>query len=404
MNQKFEAAPAQISALHKRWVLTLLTFGMFLWAMNALLAGGWSASIRWSWTIAAGAFCAYVLSVLWNALPLNYRAEDRYFFPYFGAGNLVSLLRGWFLAALAGFLITPLPSGWLAWLPGIFYILNGIADLCDGYLARRFHQVTRMGERLDMSLDGFGVLFASLLLFRYGTLPLWILLVGMARFIFLFVIKLREKLRKPVYALTNSFLRRVLAGAQMGFLGAVLLPVFTPPATIWAGVFFSFPFLINFGRDLLWVCGIRVNPGSIKWLTMNHEALTILGKRLLLDWLPLGLRLLVAFSLGMQVWDFVIVPAQFLTDKTPLGSAQTQAHLMLIFYGIGFFCAVLGFAGRVGAVLLLIGVGLQQEILSLGWLGFTLLCVACLLFFLGSGTASIWKPEEHLIRQRWEER
>lgn len=404
MPSRVNGNTAQIAALQRRWALTLLTFVSFLWVMNFFLAQNWGMPTRWSWTLAAGAFCAYVLTVLWKALPYNYRLEDGVFFHSFGTANLLSLLRGWFLGALAGFILTPLPGGWIAWLPGILYILNGIADFFDGYFARRSHQVTVMGERLDLSLDGLGVLFASLLLYRYGTLPFWILLVGAARFIFLFTTWLREKFGKAVYNLPPSPLRRALAGAQMGFLGAALLPVFKPPATIWAGAFFSFLFLLNFGRDLLWICGIRFESLASQGVIQAMKGLTGPAKRWLMDWLPLGLRLLIGVALGQALWDWFSTSPSFITAWTPLGSAQTQFQLMRIFYLFGTLSTVLGLVGRGGAALLLIGVGLQQEILPLGWLGKSILIAACLLLFSGSGRAALWQPEEHLIRHRWGER
>ncbi len=391
----------KLGALQRRWALTLLTFAGFLWAMNALLASDWSASLRWGWTLAAGAFCVYVLIVLWKALPYNYRLEDGYFFPYFGAGNLMSLLRAWFLAALAGFLVAPIPKDWLAWLPGVLYILNGLADLFDGYLARRARQVTAMGERLDMSLDGLGVLFASLLLYRYGTLPAWILLVGAARFLFLAVAKLRQWLAKPVYDLPPSSLRRALAGAQMGFLGGALLPVFTPPATVWAGTFFSLPFLVHFGRDVLWMCGVISEAKPLANGLSPLNRLIALGRGWLFEWLPLGVRLGAAGVLLVQGGQWFHSLPPFLVAQTPLGTSQTQFQLILAFYALGFVSATLGLVGRGGAASLLIGVGLQQGILPLGWQGVTLLFSAALLFFLGSGRASLWKPEERWIRQRW---
>ncbi|PWH13372.1 MAG: hypothetical protein DDG59_14365 [Anaerolineae bacterium] len=404
MKQTEAAQSAQMNALLRRWVLTLVTFAGFLWAMNLVLATGWATPMRWAWTLAAGAFCVYVLVVLWKALPYNYRVEDGKFFAYFGAGNLLSLLRGWFLAALAGFIVTPHPSGWLSWLPGILYILNGVCDFFDGFLARRTHQVTVMGERLDMSLDGLGVLFASLLLYRYGTLPGWILLVGMARFVFLLAAKLREKLGKHVDELPPSTLRRALAGAQMGFLGGALLPVFTPPATVWAGACFSIPFLLNFGRDLLWMNGIRVLAVTSRPLSIVEQTFYYAG-RWLLDWLPLGVRLSIGVMLAAPLWNWWLkAPPSFLTAWTPLGSALVHFQWMRLFYLLGSLSTVLGVVGRGGAVLLLIGIGLQQGILPLGELGKLLVFSAGLLVFSGSGRLALWKPEERWIRRRWGER
>jgi hypothetical protein len=124
----------------------------------------------------------------------------------------------------------------------------------------------------------------------------------------------------------------------------------------------------------------------------------------LLGWLPLGLRLLVGMVMLAQFAGWLTEPPPFLAVRTPLGSSQTHFHLMLTFYALGGLSTVLGVIGRGGAALLLLGVGLQQGILPLGWQGRMILIAACGLFFLGSGLAAIWQPEEQLIRRRWGER
>ena len=60
-----------------------------------------------------------------------------------------------------------------------------------------------------------------------------------------------------MYPMKANPFRRPLAGAQMGFMGAVLLPVFSPAFTSLVAIFFAAPFLINFAYDWLVASGFE---------------------------------------------------------------------------------------------------------------------------------------------------
>ena len=247
-----------LASLRLRWVglaiaLTLMVATGFGWLFTA-----WQPVYAFRWSALAAGVSIYLLSILWQGLPYNYRFDEKRLLPYFGPGNALTLVRGILLAALAGFLFSPLPPRELAWLPGLIYTLAATADQFDGYLARRSKQVTRLGEMLDLSLDGLGVLIASVLVVQYGQVPAWYLLVGLARYLFLAGIWLRRRLGKPVYALPTSSTRRPLAGAQMGFMAVVMWPVFSPPFTYLAATLFAIPFLIGFARDWLMISGASI--------------------------------------------------------------------------------------------------------------------------------------------------
>jgi CDP-diacylglycerol--glycerol-3-phosphate 3-phosphatidyltransferase len=252
--------PFHLSPLHKlrlQWAGAAISSAPAFVIAASLLWQWWDRGAATRWLLAGVALWTYFLIFVWRNLSNNHRPGEDAIFPNLGTANLLTLGRAALLAALGGFLLSPRPVGALAWAPGAIYILAGIADVLDGMLARRQDHVSRLGEKLDLSLDGLGVLLASALLVRYGLAPGWYLSVGLARYLFLAGLGLLTLLRRPTYPLQANPLRRPLAGAQMGFMGAVLLPVFSPAFTSLAAIFFAAPFLINFAYDWLVVSGFR---------------------------------------------------------------------------------------------------------------------------------------------------
>ncbi|MFD7106105.1 CDP-alcohol phosphatidyltransferase family protein [Streptomyces celluloflavus] len=82
--------------------------------------------------------------------------------PYFGSPSL----DGWAIALLA---------------------ISGVTDYLDGKLARRWNQVTRLGQILDPAADRLYTISTLLALLLRGVIPLWFLLLLLARDIFMFI-------------------------------------------------------------------------------------------------------------------------------------------------------------------------------------------------------------------------
>ena len=74
------------------------------------------------------------------------------------------------IACLAGFLFSPRPPGWQAWIPALVYTL-AVVGLYGRLPGQGYDHATRMGESLDMSLDGIGLLTAAVLAVQYGRCP-----------------------------------------------------------------------------------------------------------------------------------------------------------------------------------------------------------------------------------------
>lgn len=91
--------------------------------------------------------------------------------------NLLSLARLGFLAAFAVFLLSDhqdvLAAGMLA--------LAGVTDFLDGYVARRFGQVTTLGKVLDPTVDRLVLGTAVVLIVVVGAVPVWLASLVLAR-------------------------------------------------------------------------------------------------------------------------------------------------------------------------------------------------------------------------------
>jgi CDP-diacylglycerol--glycerol-3-phosphate 3-phosphatidyltransferase len=326
----------------------------------------------------------YLFFVCARNLEHNRRPGEQQLLPDFGWGNRLTLLRGMFVAAMLGFLLIPRPPGWLVWIPGMLYTLSCAADFFDGYAARVTNHATRLGEILDMSFDGIGVLAAVLLSVQYGQVPSWYLAIGLARYLFLAGAWLRRKQGKPVYELPPRLDRRVFAGLLMGFLAAALWPVFTPPGIHIPAALFGLPLLFGFTRDWLYISGM---------ISAGEQPAAGVGAALQ-RWLPMGLRLLI-----------LILNLSLLLPW--LQGAQTLAPIPLLVGLLNLLAAlmlVLGVMPRVASIAGLCGLGFSQVFGPLTDTQIILAVVYTIILYIGSGAFSLWTPEDYLYSHRAGER
>lgn len=90
--------------------------------------------------------------------------------------NLISLLR-LLLVPVFAWLIAAHHDGWAV----VVLAFSGATDWLDGVLARRLHQVSRLGQLLDPAADRLFILVTLIGLALRGVLPWWLLVVLLAR-------------------------------------------------------------------------------------------------------------------------------------------------------------------------------------------------------------------------------
>jgi CDP-diacylglycerol--glycerol-3-phosphate 3-phosphatidyltransferase len=384
-------AIATQATLRKKWLLFLFACILLLATGYLLLHIYWQPVYALRWLVLPSLNIAYLLVMLWRNLEDNKRHGEDRLLPTLGWGNTLTLTRGLLVAGMLGFLFLPQPLGWLAWLPGILYMLSDAADFFDGYVARRMNHVTHLGQILDMSLDGVGMLAACLLAVHYGQAPTWYILIGLCRYLFLGGLWLRKRLGLPTYDLPPSLSRRIFAGLQMGFLAVILWPLFSPPGTTIAATLFGLPLLVGFMRD--WLCA----SGALKPHRSLSGASDIWPASLLSRWLPLGLRLAI----------LIILAGMLLTNSHPgisQGLPLADQPLVVIMSGVvSLFAAtllILGLVPRTGAILGLVTLGFQQILAPLELTQVVLAVAYTAILYIGGGDFSLWRPDDYLFFHR----
>ncbi|WP_350346884.1 CDP-alcohol phosphatidyltransferase family protein [Agromyces sp. G08B096] len=97
--------------------------------------------------------------------------------------NLLSMLR---LVLVPVFLVLIITGEYVAAL--IVLVIASLTDLLDGYLARRLHQITKLGQLLDPAADRLYIFAALVGLAARDLVPWWIVAIIVARDVFLLVL------------------------------------------------------------------------------------------------------------------------------------------------------------------------------------------------------------------------
>jgi len=117
-----------------------------------------------------------------------------------------------------------LDRGWSQWLSMILFVAAAVTDWFDGYFARRYHQISRLGRFLDPIADKLLVAAALLMLVHSGPLKgvhVLAALIILAREIL--VSGLREFLAELRVGLPVSSLAKWKTGVQMVAIGLLLV-------------------------------------------------------------------------------------------------------------------------------------------------------------------------------------
>lgn len=336
---------------------------------------GWDSAE--SWFIFALLCLAGQLWLLHRFLPRHHPPDSPQLLPNLGWANALTLTRGLALGWLAGFLSAPRPEIGPIWLPASLYTAAACLDIADGIVARLSGAATGLGGALDLELDALGILIVCALVVRYGQVPVAYGVIGLARYIFVLGVWLREKRQLPVHPIPPSLNRRAAAGLQMGLFSVLLWPNVAPPATWVAALVFGLTTLAIFGRDWLVVIGCA-DPAQSDYQRRRAQLLALAKK-----WLPLlcrGICLLLA-----------------VTGAVSLDAGSGWGRLGLI----GLVLAVGGVVGRLGGLLLIAYVAFACGNGHYPPANLALLACACWLVSHGSGAFALWQPEEVIFERRF---
>jgi cardiolipin synthase len=104
----------------------------------------------------------------------------------------------------------------------LLFLLAGLSDLIDGYLAKRFNMATELGAYLDPLADKVLIVSIYVTLGITGVIPLWIVILVVSRdFMIVGAIILSWVVDRPV-KIRPHFVSKLNTGVQILFAGLVL--------------------------------------------------------------------------------------------------------------------------------------------------------------------------------------
>lgn len=161
------------------------------------------------------------------------------------------------------------------WLALAFFLAAGATDLLDGYLARRWKQVTTIGTLLDPIADKLLVSAALIALVEVRAVPGWIVILIVAREFA--VSGLRSIAAAEGYTIKASDLGKTKMIAQVAAITCLLLslrhPALRTPATvlIWGVVFFSLVSAFSYFRKFWRKVDVRIKSRRRRELLLMEK-------------------------------------------------------------------------------------------------------------------------------------
>lgn len=126
-----------------------------------------------------------------------------------------------------------IPAEWAAWTCLILYIIGAVTDFFDGWVARRFNQISDFGTFMDPISDKIFVVVLLLMLVSIGRIEgLWILPVIFILVREFLVSGMREFLGPKNIKLPVTNLAKWKTTIQMAALGFLIIGPYVPLGTL----------------------------------------------------------------------------------------------------------------------------------------------------------------------------
>jgi CDP-diacylglycerol---glycerol-3-phosphate 3-phosphatidyltransferase len=109
-----------------------------------------------------------------DRLPIPLDKRDTFNFP-----NTITILRLGVIPVLFLLLYSPGPTGSI--IIAVMFIIAALADILDGYIARKYHVETVMGKFLDPIADKLIINTAMIMMIPINRIPAWIVAVIIMR-------------------------------------------------------------------------------------------------------------------------------------------------------------------------------------------------------------------------------
>lgn len=139
----------------------------------------------------------------------------------------------------------------------ILFIIAGISDGLDGFLARRYSWKSRFGSIADPMADKLLIVLSFIALTWIGVIPWWLMLTILLRDLIIVIGSMIYHILFGRFEITPSLISKINTGVQLCFLILVLLKLaflsFIPKAYLVFAVGCVFASCLLSGADYVWV-------------------------------------------------------------------------------------------------------------------------------------------------------
>lgn len=198
-----------------------------------------------------GVLAAGIWTGIWWGIVMfvSIRVPERVKTTRITIASWITIIRGGITGVFIGILAAGNPSSSTGLIVATLFAVIGLLDLVDGYVARTTDAVTDIGARLDTEADALLVLTGSIFVVWTGIAPALLLAVGVARYLYVAGLWIRNYFGWKIYDETNRQLNRicfamVLIAIWIGLLLGSESQVVSSMFLIVSGVF-----LVNFVRS-----------------------------------------------------------------------------------------------------------------------------------------------------------
>ena len=105
----------------------------------------------------------------------------------------------------------------------IFFILSGLSDAIDGFIAKKFNQITILGSYLDPLADKILIVSSILILGFIGIIPSWLLILIVSRDLAIFGAVIISWLMESDLKIEPIFSSKINTFLQILYIGLILL-------------------------------------------------------------------------------------------------------------------------------------------------------------------------------------
>ncbi|MBZ5488154.1 CDP-alcohol phosphatidyltransferase family protein [Halomonas aquamarina] len=236
MRRLFTARPVHALPNRIYTVVELLVGSVLLLTLGSVFPQLIPQSAHWGLAYTAYALIGLFVLICWSQGSL-------------GWANRITLLRAVLVALVAGALAYDSFAQviWL-WLgvATVALLLDGV----DGWVARRTRSFSSFGARFDMELDALLILLLCIGLIRLESLGLWVLLIGVMRYLFVAAGWYFSWLSQPLHA---SFRRKLVCVWQVSALLLALTPLTHPFLASLLALSALASLAYSFGMDSWWL-------------------------------------------------------------------------------------------------------------------------------------------------------